>query len=245
MRWATLRARTGQRVGVRWRSCWVSSSGARESTLPRQRIWRRGAGRNSPASANADDPERSRGCYQARVATTWLPNLILAPLIAFGLYRRFKRSFGRQKLVLHRMVLRMVVLSVVSALFLCWLPTAAGFAAAAAGLVVGVSLAFIDLSHTEVVRTDAGSFFTPNRWIGLVVTSLFVARLTVRLFAVYQHSAEVGQGVPSPPSLQRSPLTLALYFLLAGYYVSYYAGVLKKERGARSELSAGPRVGGP
>ena len=187
------------------RSRRVSSSSARESTLPRQRIWSHGAGRNSPASANADDPERPRGCYQARVATTWLPSLILAPLIAFGLYRRFKRSFGRQKLVMHRMVLRMVVLSVVSALFLCWLPTAAGFAAAAAGLVVGVSLAFIDLSHTEVVRTDAGSFFTPNRWIGLVVTSLFVARLTVRLFAVYQHSAEVGQGVPSPPSLQRSP----------------------------------------
>jgi hypothetical protein len=209
---------------------WVNGA-ALESTLPQQRIWDASAGRNSPSSAGADDPNRSRECYQARVTTTWLPNLILAPLIAFGLYRRFKRSFGRQKLVVHRMVLRMVVLSVVSALFLCWLPTASGFAAAAAGLVVGASLAFIDQSHTQVERTDEGSFFTPNRWIGLVVTSLFVARLAVRLFAVYQHRAEIGQGTPSPPSLQRSPLTLALYFLLAAYYVSYYAALLKRERG--------------
>jgi len=28
--------------------------------------------------------------------------------------------------------------------------------------------------------------------------------------------------------LQRSPLTLGLFFVLAGYYVSYYAGILRK-----------------
>jgi hypothetical protein len=30
--------------------------------------------------------------------------------------------------------------------------------------------------------------------------------------------------------LPRSPLTMGLFFLLAGYYVSYYAGVLRKTR---------------
>jgi len=162
--------------------------------------------------------------------TTWLSTVIVAALIAFGLYRRFKRSFGRQALVRSRMVRRMVVLSALSALFLWWLPTASGFAGAAAGLVLGVGLALVDLSHTPIERTATGSFFTPNKWIGLLVTSLFVGRLAARLLAVYQHSAEVGQGTPSPPSLQRSPLTLALYFLLAAYYVAYYTGLLKKER---------------
>ncbi len=203
--------------------------------MPRQRIWEGRAGRNSPLSLpHLALPARSR-CYQARVAT-WLSTAIVAPLIAFGLYRRFKRSFGRQPLVRRRMVLRMVVLSTLSALFLWWLPTATGFAAAGAGLVLGVGLALVDLAHTPIERTAEGSFFTPNRWIGLLVTSLFVGRLAVRLFAVYQHSAEVGQGTPSPPSLPRSPLTLALYFLLAAYYVAYYAGLLKKERGEKANL---------
>lgn len=167
--------------------------------------------------------------YQARVAT-WLSTALVAPLIAFGLYRRFKRSFGRQPLIQSRMVRRMVVLSALSALFLWWLPTATGFAGAGAGLVLGAALALVDLTHTPIERTAQGSFFTPNKWIGLLVTSLFVGRLVVRLFSVYEHSAEVGQGTPSPPSLRRSPLTLALYFLLAAYYVAYYAGLLRRER---------------
>jgi hypothetical protein len=32
------------------------------------------------------------------------------------------------------------------------------------------------------------------------------------------------------PSFQRSPLTLGIFFLMASYYVAYYAGVLRKAR---------------
>jgi hypothetical protein len=35
---------------------------------------------------------------------TWLPTLILAPLIGFGLYRRFKGTFGGQRFAPRRMV---------------------------------------------------------------------------------------------------------------------------------------------
>ncbi len=168
------------------------------------------------------------------MATTWLSYLILAPLIGFGLYRRFKRSFGRQALKRQRMILRIVVLTAVSALFLWWLPTLPGLAGAAAGLLLGGGLAFVDLWHTELEVTTEGTFYTPNKWIGLAVTSLFVGRLTVRLFTVYEHSAEIGQGTPTTTGLQRSPLTLALYFLVAAYYVAYYAGILKRERALRA-----------
>jgi hypothetical protein len=168
------------------------------------------------------------------VPATWLSYLIVAPLVAFGLYRRFKRSFGRQTLKRQRMILRMVVLSGVCALFLWWLPTRAGLAGATGGLLLGGGLAFVDLSHTLLEVTDEGTFYTPSKWIGLVVTSLFVGRLTVRLFTVYAHSAEIGQGTPTTNGLQRSPLTLGLYFLLAAYYVAYYAGLLKRERALRA-----------
>jgi hypothetical protein len=162
------------------------------------------------------------------VSTSWLSNLILAPLVAFGLYRRFSGSFGRQPLRRPRMILRMVVLSAVCALFLWWLPSRYGIVGATAGLVLGGSLAFVDLSQTRLEVTHEGTFYTPNKWIGLLVTSLFVARLSARLLTVYEHSAEIGQGTATTHGLQRSPLTLGLYFLLAAYYVGYYAGVLKK-----------------
>ncbi len=130
-------------------------------------------------------------------------------------------------------MLRMVALIAVSALFLAWLPTPAGVGSAAAGLLVGGGLAAVDLAHTVLERSEEGVFYTPNRWIGLTVTALFVARMCARLFTVYQHSAEIGQGVPSGPSahaLARSPLTLAVYFLLAAYYCGYYWGILRRVR---------------
>ena len=137
------------------------------------------------------------------------------------------------------MMLRMVVLTLVCALFLWWLPTPTGFAAAAAGLLVGGGLAALDLAHTVLEQTDQGVFYTPNRWIGLTVTSLFVARLSARLFTVYAHSAEIGQGAPSGPTAHgfpKSALTLAVYFLLAAYYVGYYWGILRRAQ----DLPAGP-----
>jgi hypothetical protein len=202
--------------------------------LRQQRIW--GDEIRRASLRNADTPGRGAAIQLAlpsMSATSWLPNLILAPLVAFGLYRRFKRSFGRQLVRPRRMVLRMVVLSGVCALFLWWLPTRLGIAGALAGLAVGGGLALVDLAHTELEVTADGTFYTPNRWIGLVVTSLFVGRLTVRLFTVYEHAAQVGQGTPTSPTangLPKSPLTLALYFLLATYYVGYYAGLLRRER---------------
>lgn len=131
------------------------------------------------------------------------------------------------------MILRIIAFTTVSGIFLWWLPTPAGIGAAAAGFAIGGGLAFLDLAHTVLERTEEGVFYTPNRWIGLTVTALFVARLAARLFAVYQHSAEIGQGVPSGPAahgLPRSPLTLAVYFLLAAYYCGYYWGILRRTR---------------
>jgi hypothetical protein len=184
--------------------------------LPRPSISRRGHG----------------GAIKPPVATTWLGNLLLAPLIAFALYRRFRRSFGRQNLRPKRMILRMVVLSAICALFLWWLPTLYGVSAAAAGTLLGGALALVDLRHTQLEVAGDGTFYTPNKWIGLLVTSLFVARLCARLVVVYQHSAEIGQGAPSASGLQKSPLTLGLYFLLAAYYVGFYAGILSRARAA-------------
>jgi hypothetical protein len=158
-----------------------------------------------------------------------LPTLVAVPLVGFMLYRRLRRTFGRQPVTPRRMALRMVLLSVVCILLLVrssFMTTSLG--AAAAGLVLGVALAMVGLMHTKVEATAESEFYTPNKWIGLAVTALFLGRLAGRLFAVSERATQVASGVSAYAGLQQSPLTLGLFFLLAGYYVTYYAGVLRK-----------------
>jgi hypothetical protein len=156
-----------------------------------------------------------------------VPTLIFVPLIGLLLYGRLRRTFGRQAVAPARMGFRMILLSVISVLFVISLPTAAGFGAALAGLVAGVALARVGLAHTKFEVTDEGKFYVPNKWLGLLVTALVLGRVAARLFTLSEQTAKVAAGAPPFAGLQRSPLTLGLFLLLAGYYVTYYAGVLR------------------
>ena len=161
---------------------------------------------------------------------SWLPTLALTPLVAFGLYRRYKRSFGRQALAPKRMMARMALLVIVCGVFVAWTPTASGLAAAAGGAVFGIALAWVGLAHTKLDVSAEGAFYTPNKWIGLGVMALFIGRLAARAIAVYRAAEDASPGASPLASLQRSPLTTGIIFLMATYYVGYYAGVLWKTR---------------
>jgi hypothetical protein len=163
------------------------------------------------------------------VHATW-STLVFVPLVAFALYRRYKRSFGPQPLAPRRMIARVCILAAVCVFFIAWLPTVYGLAAAVAGIALGVTLAFFDLSYTTIETTEKGIFFTPNKWIGLAVVALFVGRIAARGFAIYETATALAPGESPFTGLKRSPLTLGLYFLLAGYYGAYYLGVLRKAR---------------
>jgi len=171
--------------------------------------------------------------------SSWLPTLIFVPVIGLLLYRRLKGSFGRQKVTPPRMAVRMVLLSAISLLLLVTSPRAAvSYGAGAAGLVLGIVLALIGLAHTTFESSPEGKFYVPNKWLGLLVTALFLGRLAARLFTFSERASEVAAGGAPFDGMQRSPLTLGLFLLLAGYYVTYYAGVMKKAG------RAGPAPGG-
>jgi hypothetical protein len=145
--------------------------------------------------------------------------------MALVLYRRFKRSVGRQPLAPRKMTARIVVLLLVGALLLATSPTATGLVGAFAGALAGVVLAMAALAYTKLEAGPDGNFYTPNPWMGFLVTMLLVGRVAFRMATLYQASASSG----APPSgVQRSPLTLAVFFVMAGYYAFYYAGVLRK-----------------
>jgi hypothetical protein len=162
---------------------------------------------------------------------SWLPTAIFVPLVGFLLYRRFKRTFGRQRVVAWRMILRIALLTVIGALLIATSPVStASFAATIAGLALGGALAVVGLRWTTFEATSEGRFYVPNGWIGLAVTALFVGRMAARIFTLSERVATAHAGDDPFAGVQRSPLTLGLFCLLAAYYVGYYAGVLRKAR---------------
>jgi drug/metabolite transporter superfamily protein YnfA len=151
-----------------------------------------------------------------------------AVLIAFSLYRRSRRLFGRQPVQPTRMKFRVVFLLFVGAMLMLRGAHDMQFALAmVGGLGGGVALALFGLHLTRFEQTAQGNFYTPHGGIGLALTLLLLGRLAYRFFIIYP-SMQATQGTGADPfsGFERSPLTTAIFGLLIGYYVAYYAGVL-------------------
>jgi hypothetical protein len=152
-----------------------------------------------------------------------------AVLIAWMLYRRFRRLFGRQRVQPTRLKFRIAVLLLAGAFVvlrgLVQMDVALG---ALAGLGGGVALGLLGIRWTRFENTPQGSFYTPHSAIGIALAALLVARLAYRFVVLYPDlQAAHGAGDPDPfAGLQHSPLTAAMLALLIGYYVTYYIGVL-------------------
>jgi len=61
-----------------------------------------------------------------------------------------------------------------------------------------------------------------------LVSRRLAPRLAARLFTFSERASAAAAGGSPLDGMQRSPLTLGLFLLLAGYYVTYYAGVIRK-----------------
>jgi hypothetical protein len=108
-----------------------------------------------------------------------------------------------------------------------------------AALVLGALLATYALTQTRFEPTPFGVYYTPHSPIGLSLAVLFVARLAYRVIEVYAIDTSSNR---SFTEFAHSPLTLAAFGLLAGYYLLYMLGLVrwryrvlraKREREAR------------
>jgi len=170
---------------------------------------------------------------------------IAVPLIAWRVYSRFRRMVGRQRLsrvrpwitltVFPLLVALLAFLSLANPMVLAWL---------AVGLAGGAGLAQYGLRSTrfEAIAGE-GFFYTPNAPLGIALTVLFIGRILYRLVEI----RGMTPGAP-PPDFARSPVTLAVFGLLAGYYIAYAIGLVRWRWGvlaAKREREAGePRRDG-
>lgn len=151
--------------------------------------------------------------------------LVLIPLFAWRIYTRFRRQVGRQRLSRIRPRITLVIYTTLLALL--------GFAAhahpqllgwLAGGVSLGSLLGIFGLSKTQFEPTPKGLFYTPNVHLGIALSVLFVARLAYRLFEVYAIKPTEPHGMDD---FVHSHLTLAVFGLLAGYYLTYAIGLIR------------------
>jgi FtsH-binding integral membrane protein len=151
--------------------------------------------------------------------------LMLLPLIGWRVYVRFKRMVGRQRVSRIRPWITLVLFPLLIA-FLASAAIATGHPPwwLALGVVAGLLLAVYGLSLTHFEVTPKGLFHTPNARLGIILLTLFIGRLVFRLVELYMLGPKIEQ---AQPNFASSPLTLAIFGLLAGYYIGYAAGLIR------------------
>lgn len=149
----------------------------------------------------------------------------LLPLLAWRIYTRFRRMVGRQRLSRARPWITIGVFTAFTILLAvaahpqieCMWWVAAGFPA-------GALLAVYGLRLTRFQPTPHGLFYTPNAYLGISLSLVFLGRILYRMFEVFSFQMTASSG---PPSFARSPFTLAVFGLLAGYYMTYSLGLVR------------------
>jgi len=151
--------------------------------------------------------------------------LALIPLIIWRVYSRFRRMIGRQRLSRIRPWITLTIFPALIVLLcfaahshperLWWL---------AGGLFPGLLLGVFGLNRTRFDPTPQGLFYTPNVHLGIALSLLFVGRIVYRFVEVYVLEPTAFHGIED---FARSTLTLAVFGLLAGYYIAYAAGLVR------------------
>ena len=141
--------------------------------------------------------------------------------MAWGVYRRLRRSIGKQKLRPKRAIVRLALLCVASIfIFGFGLEFPRVLAGFGGGILGGALLGFLGLRLTRFETTEEGHFYTPDTRIGVAISLLLAGRLIYRMYVLSDTNLASGH----PPAMQ-SPLTYFIIGLTFGYYFVYYIGL--------------------
>jgi hypothetical protein len=147
-------------------------------------------------------------------------------LIAWRVYARVRRNIGRQRFLPARAWLSVTLFPLLVGLIALRLrlqPPLMGLSLFG-GLLGGVALGVLGLRLTRCEAAAEGFYYVPSAHLGIALSTLLVARVVYRFITAGTPGSS--QGV-APFTTQMTPLTLALIGTLAGYYVTYAAGLLR------------------
>jgi hypothetical protein len=178
-----------------------------------------------PRSRGRRPPAREKAAVDPKLLTP----LLFTALFVWLVYRRVKRTIGRQRFRPRALRIRIGILGTIGALLLWGLhgdPLMTG--TMLAGAAAGTALGFLGLRHTDFETLPAGRFYTPHTYIGLLVVALFLGRIVYRVASLYL-AGHAAAASPNPfAGYQQSPLTVGIFGTLVGYYLLYNAGILRR-----------------
>jgi hypothetical protein len=166
--------------------------------------------------------------------------LVMLPLLAWMVWRRVSRQFGRQPIRRKRMIFRIVVFSLLGCLF-----ALSGFhkielaEGLLGGVLIGGAIGLLGLRLTRFeVDPVKGDCYLPNSWIGALLTVLVLGRLAWRLLVIWPQLQQASAGASTqmagysaqPMGYASSPLTMLVLGLYVGYYIVYFSGLLIHHR---------------
>jgi hypothetical protein len=103
-----------------------------------------------------------------------------------------------------------------------WVPRAFGYSLI--GMVSGCLLGLLGLAATRWERTGTSVYYTPNRWLVLLVTVAVAARMVYGLWRIW-HAWRTTGADTSWLAAAGIPGSMAVGALVVGYYLTYFAGV--------------------
>ena len=157
--------------------------------------------------------------------------LVIALLLAMPLSLFLRYRIGTARRLGRRWVatLNLVVIVFSTVLFLCvaaianlWVSDT--FRYSLFGLMGGCILGLLGLALTRWEQTPRALYYTPNRWLILVITLAVTARMLYGVWRIFHAWRTSGS---DPSWLERAGVagSLALGAILLGYYITYAAGI--------------------
>lgn len=185
----------------------------------------------------------------------WALILGIVALLAFVLYRRGKRLIGHQRFNERRTMVRVVILGVLVIFVLTTYvhrpDPLLGYGSAAVGFALGVIIALLALRFTQMGRDDEGVWYVPNLYLGLGLIALLVGRFVYEYFVVFPRiqkqmqvaTAQAGAHPSTPATMHMTfasqPALHAVLFIVLGYYLVYYIGIVLRARHMEHDTPAG------
>jgi hypothetical protein len=166
------------------------------------------------------------------VALLFVCGLVLAaPLL---LLLRYRAGTSRRLARTWVLTVNLVSLLISAALFIWvaaltnfWVPRA--FIYSLAGMLSGCLLGLLGLVATRWEKTAGALYYTPNRWLVLLITVAVAARMIYGFWRIW-HAWQTTAHDTSWLAAARIPGSMAVGALVIGYYLTYFAGLRSRLR---------------
>jgi hypothetical protein len=169
--------------------------------------------------------------------------VLLVALVLFSVYRRGRALLTRQKINPTALTVRLALFGILALLILVFsLGDPLSLGADLLGLLIGAAVAWYGLQLTQFEQQADGTYYTPNKYIGLAVFALFLLRFVYRLatsistIETLRDQPPAGLSTNPLSQFTSDPLTSGVFMILAGYYACYYAFLLLRSRQNRAAV---------